>query len=342
MTVQRLTELLAAARRARVAVLGDFFVDQYLMIDPALAELSIETGLEAHQVVEVRCQPGAAGTITNNLAALEVGTIHAVGFRGDDGLGYELERGLQATGVTTDHLVTVSGRVTPTYTKPLVCEPGKEPRELNRLDIKNHDATPSEVEAAVLTELQSLLGEIDALIVLDQVSEPDRGVVTAGLRDALAAIASERPDLPILADSRAHLAEFREVILKPNVHEAAAALAGDGLNVSDLPMHQLARSLAQRQGRPCFITLGDDGAMVASARDVLHVPGIRVPPPIDIVGAGDSFMAAAATALAVGGTLEEAAQLGCLVASLTVQQIGTTGTASPEQVLARLAESPYA
>jgi len=30
--------------------------------------------------------------------------------------------------------------------------------------------------------------------------------------------------------------------------------------------------------------------------------------------------------------------LGCLVASITVQQIGVTGTASPEQVLNRLNE----
>lgn len=342
MTTERLTDLLSAARTARLAVLGDFFVDQYLIIDPALAEVSIETGLEAHQVVEVRCQPGAAGTITNNLAALGVGTLHAVGFRGDDGLGYELERGLLATGVDTAHLLTIPGRVTPTYTKPLVCEPGAEPRELNRLDIKNHTDTPPDVAAAVLAELRGLVDEIDALIVLDQVSEPGRGVVTAGVREALAGLASEHPQLPILADSRAHLACFREVMLKPNVHEAAAALAGDGLAVDDLPVHELARLLAQRQGRPCFITLGEDGAMVATDRDVCHVPGVPVPPPIDIVGAGDSFMAAVATTLAVGGTLEEAAQLGCLVASLTVQQIGTTGTASPEQVVARLPDSPYA
>jgi sugar/nucleoside kinase (ribokinase family) len=65
------------------------------------------------------------------------------------------------------------------------------------------------------------------------------------------------------------------------------------------------------------------------------VPGIRVPPPIDVVGAGDSVMAGIVAALCCGATPVEAATVGNLVASITVQQIGTTGTATRAQVLAR-------
>ena len=74
--------------------MGDFFLDRYLHIDPAKAETSIETGLTVYNVVEVRSQPGAAGTILNNLVALGIREIHAVGFCGDDGEGYELRRAL--------------------------------------------------------------------------------------------------------------------------------------------------------------------------------------------------------------------------------------------------------
>ena len=55
-------------------------------------ETSIETGLTVYNVVEVRSQPGAAGTILNNLVALGIGEIHAIGFCGDDGEGFELRR----------------------------------------------------------------------------------------------------------------------------------------------------------------------------------------------------------------------------------------------------------
>jgi bifunctional ADP-heptose synthase (sugar kinase/adenylyltransferase) len=70
-----------------IGLTGDFFLDRYLHIDPARAETSIETGLPVHNVVAVRSQPGAAGTILNNLVALGVGEIHIVGYCGDDGEG---------------------------------------------------------------------------------------------------------------------------------------------------------------------------------------------------------------------------------------------------------------
>ena len=70
----------------------------------------------------VRCQPGAAGTVTNNLRAMGVNVL-AAGIVGDDGEGFELLRALDMTGVNVDALVIRSDRFTPTYTKPMLREP---------------------------------------------------------------------------------------------------------------------------------------------------------------------------------------------------------------------------
>src|SRR5580693_8245693 len=94
-------------RQLRIAVVGDFCLDRYLEIDPSRVERSIETGLPVHNVVRIRSQPGGAGTIVNNLVALGIGEIIAVGFCGDDGEGYELRRELAALpGVKLDHFLT--------------------------------------------------------------------------------------------------------------------------------------------------------------------------------------------------------------------------------------------
>lgn len=341
MTPDRLAELLAGFRAARLAVIGDFFVDRYLLIDPALAERSLETGLEAHQVTAVRPQPGAAGTVTSNLAALDVGLVQAVGYSGVDGEGFELRRGLAAAAVGTTWLLEAPERMTPTYTKPLQIVAGQPPRELNRLDLKNRTATPPDLEARLLAALEAAAAEVDAIIVADQVAEPDCGVITAVVRQRLAELGRARPELPIWVDSRAHVGAFRDVIVKPNRDEAAAIVRAEGQAPEALQLHQLGRELARRNRRPAVVTLGAEGALVADERDVTLVPGVPVSGPIDIVGAGDSFTAGAVSTLAAGGSLIEAAQVGCLVASITIQQLGTTGTASPEQVAARLAESPY-
>jgi len=118
MPQDRLGQLLARFPRLRIAVIGDFFLDKYLDVDPALAETSLETAKVAHQVVAVRHSPGAAGTIVSNLSALGAGTMHAVGFSGDDGESYDLRADLARLRCTTQHLHVVPERMTPTYLKP--------------------------------------------------------------------------------------------------------------------------------------------------------------------------------------------------------------------------------
>jgi len=76
--------------------------------------------------------------------------------------------------------------------------------------------------------------------------------------------------------------------------------------------------------------------MFVSDPKLTHVPGVKVPGPIDPTGAGDSATAGAVISLASGASLAEAALVGNLVASITVQQLATTGTAKPDELPPRL------
>ena len=96
MTPQRFDEITSRYPPLRLGLAGDFCLDRYFDIDPDRAETSIETGLTVHNIVRVRCQPGAAGTILNNLVALGVGEIRIIGCCGEDGEGWELKRSLAA------------------------------------------------------------------------------------------------------------------------------------------------------------------------------------------------------------------------------------------------------
>jgi bifunctional ADP-heptose synthase (sugar kinase/adenylyltransferase) len=320
-----------------IGVQGDLFLDRYLDIDAALTEPSIETGLDAYQVVRVRSYPGAAGTVINNLAALGVKRIVPISVIGDDGEGYELRQALTALRVVAlDHLLGRADRRTPTYTKPMLAETGRPPRELNRLDIKNRSPLPASAEETITAALGEVWPQVDALLVLDQVSEEDCGVVTRRVRERLTELGAASPDKLILADSRERIGLFRSVWTKPNFAECRRAVDGPDNRKA------CATELARRTQRPVFCTLGDCGILVAESRESPHwvvaVPGYPVTGPIDVVGAGDSTSAGIACALASGATLEEAAAFGNLVASITVQQIGTTGTATPKQVRQRWAE----
>ena len=85
-----------------------------------------------------------------------------------------------------------------------------------------------------------------------------------------------------------------------------------------------------------YCTRGELGILIADpAQPVVSVPGYPVSGPVDVVGAGDSATSGIVAALLAGATSTEAATVGNLVASITVQQLGTTGTATPPQVIER-------
>src|ERR1051325_6023023 len=186
MTPDRFEAITSRYASLRIAVLGDFCLDRYLEIDPAREETSLETNLPVHNVINVRPQPGGAGTILNNLSALGIGTIYPVGFAGQDGGGFELCRALEAQpGVQMDYFLRTSQRRTFTYCKPLLVRSGAPPVELNRLDFKDWTPAPALLQGLLSKRLGEVAMLVDAVIVLDQSHLPESGVVTRRVLAAL-------------------------------------------------------------------------------------------------------------------------------------------------------------
>jgi rfaE bifunctional protein kinase chain/domain len=339
MNAERLLAITGRYPSLQIGVVGDVFLDRYLLIDPSKQETSIETGLHVHNVVEVRAQPGAAGTIVNNLVALGVGAVHVIGFCGDDGEGYELRRALSTlSGVNLQDFLTATSRRTPVYCKPMVLETGRPPRELNRLDSKNWTPTPDDLQRDLAARVRALAGRVEALLLLDQVDLPQTGVVTPLVREAVHAALGENEDLVVLADSRQGLHDFPPLGYKMNIAELArmSGLAPSGLDA----VKRQAAELAERTGRPVFVTMAEQGIIGAwPGSRPEHVPALPVRGPIDVVGAGDAVTANLAAALAAGAEPLEAMELAMAAASRVIHQLGTTGTASVAQIAALVLES---
>ncbi len=335
----RLREILARFPKLKIGLVGDLFLDRYLDIDPSVHEISVETDLESYQVARVRNQPGALGTVMNNLTALGIGSLVPVSVIGCDGEAYDLIKELDRLGVDTHAVVRDAARQTPTYTKPMKQDDAGVWQELNRLDLRPREPLAAEAEQQVLARLEEVWAVADGLIVLDQVSEEGWGVVTPAVRQRLAELADREPRRLIFVDSRAHIGCFRRGVLKPNLHECLGAV---GRAASDDPKlgREAALELSRENGQQLYCTMGADGILVVGPQgEPVHVPAYPVTGPIDIVGAGDSTTSGIVAALLSGATPVEAATVGNLVASITVRQLGTTGTASPEDVQDRWRET---
>ncbi len=325
MTTERFQAITDKYPSLRIAVVGDYSCDRYLEIDSSKQETSLETGLPVHNVTNIRAQPGAAGTVLANLSALGVGELWPVGFCGCDGEGYELQRALeQMPGVRMNYFFERKTQRTFTYCKPLVMEPGQPPRELNRLDSKNWNPTPETLQQNLTDAVRALAGKVDAMIVLDQVDEPETGVVTTSL---LAAIDEFKSQTLIIGDSRNGLKNWPHVIYKMNANELAQFTDGEPKTA--------AINLARKTGQAVFVSLAEKGILAATPDgEATHSPALPVRGTIDIVGAGDAVTANLATAIAASAELPETLELANRAASVVIHKLGTTGTASVEEIMA--------
>lgn len=326
MNKERFKEITARYPALRVAIVGDYSCDRYLEIDPAKAETSIETGLPVHNVTRVRAQPGAAGTILNNLVALNIGELWPIGFCGCDGEGYELHRALeQLPGVQMKHFLQSDEQRTFTYCKPLVMEPGQPPRELNRLDSKNWHPSPRAIQNQLADSIRTLADNVDAFILLDQVDVSETGVITQNLLAAVDEIAT--PEATIIGDSRRSLKDWPAIDYKMNLTEFQK-LTGNG---SD-PQPAIA-DLSRQKKRRIFVTMAENGIICGNPDGTTnHEPAQPIQGEIDIVGAGDAVMANLATALAAKANSQEALQLANAAASVVIHKLGTTGTATVDEI----------
>jgi len=326
MNKERFKEITARYPALRIAIVGDYSCDRYLEIDPARAETSIETGLLVHNVTRVRAQPGAAGTILNNLVALNIGELWPVGFCGCDGEGYELRRALeQLPGVQMKHFLQSEEQRTFTYCKPLVMEPERPPRELNRLDSKNWHPSPRAIQNQLADSIRTLADNVDAFILLDQVDVSETGVITQSLLAAVEEIAT--PKATIIGDSRRSLKDWPAIDYKMNLTEFQK-LTG---NSSD-PQPAIA-DLARQKKRRIFVTMAEKGIICGNPGGTTNYePARSVQGEIDIVGAGDAVMANLATALAAKADSQEALQLANAAASIVIHKLGTTGTATVDEI----------
>jgi len=329
MTRHELEALLQDIRRTSIAVLGDYCLDVYWFINMSRSEPSLETGLDTLPVQTQRCSLGGAGNVVSNIVELGCGRVAAFGVVGADPWGREMLRLLDGKGVDTSGVLTeTEDWSTLTYIKPHIGD-----AEQQRLDFGNFNALPARTASALLRALEERLPDFDLVVVNQQVLQ---GIHTAELREGLRSLMRRRPEAAFIVDSRHWSAEYPDAILKVNGREAVR-LCGREVPAGALVVREevlaAASELHRRTQKTVFVTRGERGCVVCHAGGLEEIPGIQVLSRTDPVGAGDSFLAGAAAALAAERPPGQAALLGNFAASVTVRKIRQTGTASPAEIL---------
>lgn len=321
MGVDRYRELLERFPQKRVMVVGDIYLDEIVL--GKVTEVSLEAPIPVFEVLERKHNPGAAGNVACNAAALGAKT-YMVGVIGADPNGDIVKKEFSVRNVDTSHVVVDPARPTNTYGKLKAGGHNIPLQEVLRTDTPKPPFISGDVENQVIANIRALAPQVDAIVVGDQ-------VCSVATERVLAVVAEEakKHNLLTVGDSRKRAGALKDFdIVKVNDREAGV---GVGMEVVDDKSLQAAAAKLLKICRNAFITLGPEGITVFSQNGkATNVPIIPCDV-VDVTGAGDTVMAAATLTVLSGGTLPEAAAVGNAAAGVAVAQPGVV-TVTREQV----------
>lgn len=333
----RLIEILESFKDLNIMVIGDFALDVYWYADMIRSELSRETPHYIRPIVKETYSPGASGNITWNVKDLGVRNVYAVTVLGRDWRGQILMEKLHDMGIITKYIIQSLERITPAYIKPILCGFDSQ-QEDARLDFMNFNPLSNGLEEQLVDNIKAVIDMVDAIIVEDQMSRS--GIITENVRHALIDLSKENPEKIFVVDSRERIGLFENMVLKPNKIEAVRAI-NPSRNPLDVKMDELinvGKEMFKRANRPVYITLSEKGALLIDGEKHYHLPAAPIKPPIDPVGAGDTFISAVGASLAAGASPLEAGIIANIAASIILKKLNITGTASPKEILDKFDE----
>jgi D-glycero-beta-D-manno-heptose-7-phosphate kinase len=313
-----LLSLLPSLSGQRLIVLGDVFLDDYLI--GRAERLSREAPIPVLAYTARRQVPGGGANPAMNAAALGA-SVSQVGVVGTDPEAAALRDLLAGAGIDTTGLISDSER--PTVTKIRIVAEGelRFPQQLARLDKMSRLPLSTETQAAILAALRRLSHAPAAPAAL-LVSDYRSGLITPALVDSLRELAAANHFL-LTADTQGDLNKYHGFdLVKCNRAEAESFL-GQSLATDEAVAHALFELNQRFNIQNVLITRGGQGLSLGiKGAGCTHIPTSNASEVYDITGAGDTVIAIATLALVAKADPIAAAQLANAAAGLVVRKWG--------------------
>jgi len=324
----RLQELLSAASRARLWVIGDVMLDQFVW--GRVTRISPEAPVPIVDFDQEHLMPGGAANVARNVTALG-GSADLAGVIGKDEAGQTLRDLLASERIGCRSLVSSARRRTTTKMRIVAGQ-----QQIVRLDRETRGEIDAAATQALLTKLERALPRLDAVVVGDY----GKGVVTQALLDGIRDRCKEAGCWLSVDPKPVHQINLCGLsLITPNRKEVFE-LAGveDSVRatnpMADSPLQEAVQRL-QETLRPALllVTLGELGMLLCRRNEPpFHVPTVAREV-FDVSGAGDTVIAAFTLAIAAGASPVEATVFSNHAAGVVVGKRGTA-TVSPAELLA--------
>ena len=298
-------------RNARILVLGDLMVDEYIWGN--VSRISPEAPVPVVSVTSESLRLGGAGNVVNNIHSLG-GKVWVSGIVGSDDMGRKVLHDLRRMGLETKGVIVQPGGITTVKTRIIAHN-----QQVVRYDREVIQEIPAEHLERILSLLAERIDEVDAVLVSDY----GKGVICGSLMERVRSLTLGAGKILAVDPKVKNFPLFQKAtIITPNHYEAAQAAGRWVSNEEDLVM--VGRTLLQQlQAQSVLITRGERGmTLFQENEEITNIPTMAKEV-YDVTGAGDTVISVLTLAMAVGATPKQAAFLSNYAAGIVVGEVGT-------------------
>ena len=327
LSASRARQILAAAQKTRVLVVGDVMLDQFIW--GGVSRISPEAPVPVVDFSRESFMPGGAANVARNLVSLAT-PAELVGAIGTDDAAKKLLKLLGEQQIGCSGLVKSSARHTSIKTRIVAHQ-----QQVVRIDRETRGALDAKTTTKLLAEFKTQIAKADAVIVGDY----GKGVVTQPLLNEIKSLCHARGVWLSLDPKPVHHLNLSNLsLITPNRKEAfeLADLPDETKNVNPFADKNLLlvaeRLLKELNPALLLITLGELGMLLCQrGQKPFHIPTVAQEV-FDVSGAGDTVIATFTLAIAAGASPIEAAILSNHAAGIVVGKVGTA-TTTPDELI---------
>lgn len=315
-----MNDLRSCFARTTVLVVGDLMLDEYVF--GSVSRISPEAPVPVLDVKNRRYVPGGAANVAANLRSLGA-HVRLAGAVGDDAAGGRLRELLLAAEISDELLVPVRGRVTTAKTRVVAGQ-----QQIVRFDSEERAPIDSASLEILRTKVSAAVHDCDVCVFSDY----GKGLLSAAVCAWLVEY-TRGQGLKVVVDPKGlNFSKYRGcTLITPNLKEAGQA-SGISIESEQDVIEAGDRLVSLLPGTSVLVTRGSEGmtlfrpgapplTVAAAAREVF-----------DVVGAGDTAVAALSVSLAADLPLETATRLANIAAGIAVGRHGTV-TVSIDELL---------
>lgn len=302
-----------------IAVIGDSMLDHYIYGD--VTRISPEAPVPVIKVEHELFSPGGAAHVAASIQALNQPTILLTPVGLDD-YGKKLLFLLGTMNVTCA-ATEVADWKTPVKTR-VMANGVQMLRYDSETPVSNTQGSDS-FYASSLFKLQLMVPDLSAIVVSDY----NKGAISDKVVNCLKQIKQQHPNLPLFVDCKPEAMaswKFADVIT-PNFSEACKFLGNtEGITAKDdTACERMARAVAEALPgvKLVVITRAQHGCSWYGKFKSGSLPAFNTCK-ADVIGAGDTFIAALSVAFAAGKTTEDAIVFANAASAIAVGKGGTT------------------